>query len=712
MEQLKYVIEDSTIAELLGVQNFTNDESAILELVKNAYDAGASSINLSFANDSLTIVDNGAGMDVEDIRSNWMHIGKSSKKYEMIDDNGNIRVLAGEKGIGRFALARLGRTIELVSHKQGCAPVKWITDWNISTLQNYPDNCAIGTSIVISFLREKWGRKRVVNLSHFLSKTYDSLDMSITLHHPEVECQIKRYFDNPQIGTDYLSKIHLSYDHEHQTLITTINSDEFSENAKQYCPGINLNWYQEVNNVVEELKAAPDWDFSPEELQNYLSELGAFSADLYFSNKPTQIDVEKFLYKHSGVSDRYSGGIVLYRNAFSISSYDGKKDWLGLGKRSRKSPAAASHPTGAWRVRENQISGKVCIDKLENKKLQDLSNRQGLDENLYYELFVEIILTGIKVFERYRQDIIRRIDVKNEKPRKISTPISDRIITNPKKIPQLSSEEAKQLISEIKSYRQESAETKREKANFEKRYKYDVRILNVLATIGLKASSLAHQMQNDRNSIVDNVDNIIDALAEYGMWDELNSPSKTAKAYKNVPSLLESNRKVNNTVIAFMDVMLTEIEKRQFENVYQSVFDVLDRIRKKWEEDYAWISISIANEDDICFCFSEDVFQVVFDNLILNSVQQNKDRNHLSITIAVKETERGLFFEYSDDGKGLDPKYQKDPRRILIVHETNRKNGHGLGMWIVNNTVEMTGGSVGTITGQKGFSIQFTIGGE
>ena len=42
MERLKYIVEDSTIAELLGVQNFTNKESAILELVKNAYDAQAS----------------------------------------------------------------------------------------------------------------------------------------------------------------------------------------------------------------------------------------------------------------------------------------------------------------------------------------------------------------------------------------------------------------------------------------------------------------------------------------------------------------------------------------------------------------------------------------------------------------------------------------------------------------------------------------------
>lgn len=44
MERLKYIVEDSTIAELLGVQNFTNKESAILELVKNAYDAQATSL--------------------------------------------------------------------------------------------------------------------------------------------------------------------------------------------------------------------------------------------------------------------------------------------------------------------------------------------------------------------------------------------------------------------------------------------------------------------------------------------------------------------------------------------------------------------------------------------------------------------------------------------------------------------------------------------
>lgn len=55
MEQLKYIIEDSTIAELLGNQNFTNEESAVLELVKNAYDAKACLITLSLKKINLSL---------------------------------------------------------------------------------------------------------------------------------------------------------------------------------------------------------------------------------------------------------------------------------------------------------------------------------------------------------------------------------------------------------------------------------------------------------------------------------------------------------------------------------------------------------------------------------------------------------------------------------------------------------------------------------
>ena len=46
MEKLKYIVEDSILAELLGVQNFSNKESAVLELVKNAFDANALKVKI------------------------------------------------------------------------------------------------------------------------------------------------------------------------------------------------------------------------------------------------------------------------------------------------------------------------------------------------------------------------------------------------------------------------------------------------------------------------------------------------------------------------------------------------------------------------------------------------------------------------------------------------------------------------------------------
>ena len=712
MEQLQYIIEDSTIAELLGVQNFTNDESAVLELVKNAYDAKAPSVTLEFSENCLTITDTGDGMSAPDIKQDWMHVGRSSKEYDVTDENGQKRILAGAKGVGRFALARLGKKVEIHTKKTFHPGVVWETDWNSSILRESPSIVANGTKIIISDLREKWTKMKVTNLRTFLSKTYNATEMTINILYRNESFTVERYFSNPKLGKDYLSRINIYYDSKTQMLTTKIVSDEFLEEAVKYCPGVSITNFNVMNYMVDELKMSSEWELSEDELQTHLNEIGDFSGEFYFSIKPTKIDKEKFLYKRSSLPDGLPGGVVLYRNAFSISAYEGKKDWLGFGKRSRKSPAAASHPTGSWRVRENQIAGKVEIDKKRNAVLQDLSNRQGLDENIYYELFVEIILTGIKEFEHYRQGIIRKIDVKNAKTSQKPTPISDRILSDPKALPHLSTDEARQLALEIKTYRQENTQAKKDKEDVESRYKYDVRILNVLATIGLKAASIAHELENNRNSIAENIDNIVAALEEYGLWEEISSPERTEKAYKNIPYLLESNKVVSTKIITFMNVMLSEIEKDQFEPSWQSVIDVLKRIKITWEDDYAWLTVDIINQNDICFNFSEDVLRVIFDNLILNSVQQNESRNHLTTSILVKESDRCLSFLYSDDGRGLDSKYLDRPDKILMVHETTRKKGHGLGMWIVNNTVVMSGGQIEQISGQNGFSIEFTIGGS
>ncbi len=461
MEELKYIIEDSTIAELLGAQNFTNKESAILELVKNAFDAQATELNIIFNRDELIIEDNGNGMNADDIKRHWMHVGKSGKDYDILDKNNKRRVLAGSKGIGRFALSRLGSNIQLYSQKENLdnRSVLWVTDWNKSTLRENDSFISCGTKIVVQNLRDKWNKTNIDRLAGYLSRTYNDNLMKISIFFEKEKILVKRYFLEPKLGFNCTNKINLKFSSNNRNLICNVLSDEFKRDAEIYCEDINIYNYINTIDILEELEGDHDLSISREELDTALEELGDFSAEFYFSLKePATKDIEKFLYKYKFLLGRYDNGIILYRNSFSISSYDGTKDWVGLGRRSRLSPAAASHPTGSWRVRENQLAGKVEIDKKNNYVLSDLSNRQGLDENIYYDIFVKILDIGLTEFERYRQSIIRKINKKNTTNKEDDKKLVDELIRKPTIIKDLSKDEVNKLISEIKEYKKENVD--------------------------------------------------------------------------------------------------------------------------------------------------------------------------------------------------------------------------------------------------------------
>ncbi len=713
MEKLEYIIEDSTIAEVLGVQNFTNEESAVLELVKNAYDAQAPGIIIIISRDRIIIEDNGIGMNRQKILEAWMHVGKSEKQY-IIGEGEKARVLAGSKGVGRFAIARLGAKASVYTKMEEREAVLWKTDWNTNTLEVYSERKEKGTKIVIECLRDNWTESRVRNLREFLSRTYNDDKMKIQVEFKEDRRDVVRYFGNIRLGVNCVSVIRLHYLAGSQKLICDIESDEFKDNAKEFCPDIDLRRQRIEINIAEELedmKKDLSEEDTEEEWKDLLSGVGSFSAELYFSLKNVStIDAEKFHYKYRILNERYESGVVLYRNAFSISSYEGKKDWLEFGKRSRISPAAATHPTGSWRVRENQMSGKVIIDKEENSGLSDLMNRQGLVENDTYKLFIAIMVAGINSFERYRQSIIRRIARTNETKIKNSPKVIDHVMKNPAKLAKLSSEETKMFLDELEQMKKENTESKRQIDETEKRYRYDIRLLNMLATSGLKATSIAHEMYNDRNSVDENVEYIIEAMKRYELWNIVNEAENKKYMHRDIPALLQKNRRINRKIITFMDVMLSESEKEQFFPEDIDIPDLFQNIKAVWEKDYSWIEIHLDIEEGLEFRSARDIFRVIFDNLILNSIQQNDAENILKICIHVEKKGRYIYMTYWDNGKGLSGKYKFDPMRILEVHETSRKKGHGIGMWIVNNTITNTGGEIEKIEGLNGFKIEFKLG--
>ncbi|MDL9993967.1 sensor histidine kinase [Bacillus stercoris] len=705
MENLKFTIEDREIAELLGRQNFSTKESAVFELLKNSYDAGSEVCNIYIEDNCIKVTDSGKGMNDEDIKNNWMHIGKSNKGYK---DESSNRIYTGSKGVGRLALARLGNRVRVLSKKKNENAIVWETDWVTSGFEEIKVDFDKGTSIEIVDLRDKWRSKDIDNLVEFLNRAYKSEEMNVFVHFRDAKpYTIQSKFKDLKIGINYVTKILLNYDSTSMKLTVTTESDEFKPEVTEI---VGPSFCKENFNMEDELKNSS----KIEDIDFYLTELGNFSAEFYFGlEKQLNETAEKFMYKYNGLSG-LNKGIALYRNDFSISSLDGKKDWLDIASRARKSPAAATHPTGSWRVRLNQISGYVLIDKETNAHLKDMANRQGLEEDEFYQVFTEVIHFGISRFEKNRQKIIRNIDARNhvEKSNENKKKLKE-FLKQPTTVTKMSKQEIVSLADEIKDIQREAKQQSKVYKESELKHKYDVRILNVLATQGLRASAIAHELQNKRNALSSGYQDVVNALIEFGFWEELNSEEYTRVSYMNVPKTLENLEEINVKLIAFLDVILNKIEKKKFNTKVDSIESVIKRIIDIWKQQYNWIYFEIFVDDEIQreYKFSDDVFEVILDNLILNSIQHNELKDKLLIEITVEIVGDLISLKYSDNGVGLHRKYNNDPKRILEVHETTRSDGHGLGMWIVDNTSHMYGGKVIDINGENGFNIQLTMKG-
>ncbi|HGY9614493.1 ATP-binding protein [Vibrio harveyi] len=111
--------------DMLGRQQIAGIPTAIHELFKNAHDAYATNAEIDYFQDQnlVTLRDNGVGMTEEDFVKKWLTIGTSSKlgvnrKSVYIPDGMTPRPLMGEKGIGRLAIASIGRQVVALSRAE------------------------------------------------------------------------------------------------------------------------------------------------------------------------------------------------------------------------------------------------------------------------------------------------------------------------------------------------------------------------------------------------------------------------------------------------------------------------------------------------------------------------------------------------------------------------------------------------------------------
>lgn len=742
---------DAYTAKLIGRENVSKLDGAILELVKNTYDADASICLLYYEKetDTLYIADNGIGMTEEIILKHWMTIGSSSKKISFKTQKGRIQT--GAKGIGRFALDRIADNCSLLTISEE-EQLLWNVDWGIFSFgQKITDitadldksnlsfvefvNSAKNQSVIDLITKEfsKTGSLfKLTNLRDNWDKSViDSIRSNLkTLIPPEFKDIFNIYFFESDTSIDDAALIQdnddFSYDYRikfwaksNGDVKVKINRDEFDfgdnfdritteagfdEKEKLYFFGTPIIIETKFNNVLRNKKPIKNT-------------IGDFEGILYFSKiSVTKSDREKYYYKditgRPDIRDSF-GGLRIYRDGFRVRPYGDPKsssgDWLMLAARKNKSPAAISNPTGAWRVNSDQIHGSIYISRT-NITLPDQANRQGIVETEEFILLQNFLRNIIKFFEQDRQTVCRKLNAyfeKNHPVAEIEKELDVKIKKDIKK--------RKQAKLENTNYSPEFIDVNKVSVLVDKKdatikqLETELQMLRVLATTGIVTNTYIHEIKGITHKLGMKITMAKEAI-------EFDNDLNAAYNY-----ILEAN-KLRGFFTSWFKVTVESVRRDKRTMRITDVSKLISELIAGWNLALSpkRIFINCSIEKDINLrCFPYEL-ESILNNLISNSAASfdTTRTDKMEIDIRIKSTDMGIIIKYSDTGIGLTDQYKENPRLILEPFESDKRStngeiiGTGMGMWIINRIINDYGGYIDlseNIKQASGFYAKITL---
>ncbi|MCR4417763.1 MAG: ATP-binding protein [Ignavibacteria bacterium] len=402
------------LIEQLGEQLIKNESIALIELIKNAYDADASTVSLIMKNvdnpeaGQIIVEDNGTGMDADIIRNVWLEAGSDYKK-KMIENNQLTPVYKrrplGEKGIGRFAVHKLGRKIEIISKKETKKEVYVLIDWDKFENIRYIDEIGIevierepeifinktGTRLIISKLKNKWSPDEIKNIYRSILSFNNPFSKNENFN-VNFEIDRKEWVE----GLITIDKI---LDYALFFVEAEIEDDKIKKFRYEFRPYNTMDRLQkrmvdENNQHIKKILKIVDKDDNPINTGNY--KIGPIKFTAYIYDQDSKI-LKLGVNDTKGLKEylKINGGIRVYRDGIRIYDYgEPENDWLELGIRRVNVPAK--------RISNNLILAAIDLDRSKSTDLIEKTNREGFIENDAYLTFKSAILYLLNVIESQR----------------------------------------------------------------------------------------------------------------------------------------------------------------------------------------------------------------------------------------------------------------------------------------------------------------------
>lgn len=348
------------LKNIIGKDLINNDNIAILELIKNSFDADAKRVDISFVNlkenddadnqyysdrtSRIIIQDDGVGMDLTDIRDKWLNIAYSEKKNRARQYN---RMMAGAKGVGRFSCDRLGMYLNLYAKKKDSKCVLLTIDWKRFEID---DELKEIQSIDLEYselTNEELLEKRLANFEHGVILEIIKLRSNWVYNHGN-------FWDTGKLFElrKYLEKlINPNQAFEKNDFGIFLNASEFeAENAsrpanEKFIGKIENTIFKKLDfkttsiecEIVDEgkcllttLKDKGETIYWIKEWFEHYPYIKNLKITLYYLNTYAKV----FFTKQTGVRSVQYGSVFLFLNGFRIPPYGEEgDDWLKLEQR-------------------------------------------------------------------------------------------------------------------------------------------------------------------------------------------------------------------------------------------------------------------------------------------------------------------------------------------------------------------------------------------
>jgi len=708
------------LISVLGDQLISDKWVGVIELVKNCYDADAENVFVRFRNfESKTetpfieIEDDGIGMTIDTIQKVWMKpatphkLNKKKNKDQQQRYTKKGRLMQGDKGVGRFAIYKLGHHVEVFTKSKESEEVKLTLDFTPYAADEFEESDHVdkflheiknkwvvndtpevivneknqGTTIKVYNIRNSWKKD---DLEKLLKAFYRMMPPVLPNSQNILrDFSVKVYWDADEQKTsqksfDEIIKLapfyfegtmsdsgEIDYKYKHNTQERTDSFSLFTDDIKVTKYDLwNLKFFREqfLQLINKQEKAYKD---NLEVRRHPIC--GSFLFFLYAFDWKNPIeglkdDEKKFLQENS---------VYLYRDNLRVFPYGERGvDWLMLSK------LRAEDRAGNY-FSYNDLIGFIFIGQNENPKLRDAADREGLmNIDGAFDDFIALIQAILKIMkDEVDIDKTRHALKKQKAVTTLHNQYESSFSTLQKKIAKY---DDKDLIESSKKFFH-IANTLVEKT------REDLKITQELAGTGMAVEKATHDTLSLLKQLKANIDDFSKKLEKNKIKPE---------DLKEFLTELEESLEFLYQELQVLQPLF-RVARKVTKDV--SVKNVAERVLKYFRKELdGKISVSIEGSKDIIVKTNTGLVLQVLLNLMDNSIywlEQISSKSKKQIKIILDAQENTIIF--ADSGPGIE-----DGIEELVFSEffSRKSEGRGLGLYIIKELLDRIDADISIVT--------------